>query len=232
MSEDNEGTNPDPKPTEDPLKNFKSEMDRKMTNFDTKVDQMAKTNQELLAQIKALTAPPVPEPAVDEFDDLFLDNPKEAARKIKEDAVAEMRAEMQVQQEGQQKQARILTQLTQKFPELNDPNSELTKKAVELYNEMDAADQTDPKSYRIAVGDAALELGIQPLSKRKKVEDDDDDGYAVSPSSNPKVGKTKIEKLDPNTIEVARLMGLDVENEKVLESLKSKAKRTNWSTYQ
>jgi len=234
MSEENDaGDNSDPKTQEDPLKNLKAEMDRKIGNFESKVDQMAQTNQQLLAQIQALATPPAKQADSDDFDDLFIDNPKEAARRIKEETAAEIRAEIEQHQKTQQKQTRVLTQLTQKFPELGDPASELTQKAVEIYNAMDADEQTDPRSYKLAVGDAALELGIQPLNKRKKKpQDDDDDSFSVASSGNPEAGKTRTKTLDPKTVEVARLMGLDIENEKVLDNLKKRAKRTKWSTYQ
>lgn len=235
MSEENQTeeveTDTTETPQEDPLKNYKAEMNRKLDNMK---NEMASVNQQLLQQIQNLSQPrQTSQSNEDDFDDLFLDNPREAARRIKEEAAAEIRADIEKQQQVQQRQQSVLGELVQKFPELNDNGSELTQKAVEIYNSLSAEDQKDPKSYKLAVTEAAVELGVQPMSRRKKTKkSSDDDSFSVSSGSNPSTPKTRDGDVDARTIEFARMVGMDVENEKIIQNLKKRAKRTKWSTYQ
>lgn len=227
---DNPDTGDQPEVKEDPLKNYKAEMDRKLGGFESKFDQLSQVNQQLLNQVQQLAQAATPPATSDEFEDLWIDNPKEAARRIKEETTAEIRKDMEKQSQLQQKQTRILSELTQKFPELNDSGSELTQKAVEIYNALDADEQRDPRSYKLAVAEAAVDLGIQPASKRKKRQADDD-SFAVSGSSGTKA-KPQSAGVDPRTIEFAKLIGMDVSNEDTMKKLEKRSQRKNWSTYQ
>lgn len=236
MSEDNDTTvsqaEPNPEtPQEDPLKNYKAEMERKFGNVSNQVQELKTVNQQLLAQIQQLNTAKAPETSEDDFNDLFIDNPREAARRIKEETAAEIRADIEKQQQKQQKQQSVLSELVQKFPELNDNSSELTQKAVEIYNSFSPEDQNDPKSYKLAVSEAAIDLGIQPMSRRKKVKSDDESFSVSGGSSSSSPAKKREANIDPKTLEFAKMIGMDVDNEKTIQSLKKRAQRTNWGVF-
>ena len=210
-----EGTPPMQQGGED-IKNLKAEMGRKF-------DNIAAQLQAFVEQAKPKA--PAPE-AAPKKPSVFEDEEAYAARIIEE---ADKRAEQKLarMQEAQARQQQTISSLVAEFPELAHGDHDLTKKAVETFNGMSAEEKAFGGSMKLAVQQAALELGIKPKSKRS-----DDDFYGL-PGGAPSQTRTKKKdnELDWRTEEFARLVGVNVDDPKVKERLINKHGRkdyTNW----
>ena len=212
----------------DPLQNIKAEFQRKTANLD---DQTKRLEQQL-AEMKTLMARMNAAPAATltpgkKIEDVWFESPAEAARQIKEQATAEIRAELAAQNAVQVKQAQVLNQLVTDFPELGDQSSDLYSKAVEYYNAMPEDERTSPVAYKAAVKEAALDLGIKPKSKRNKGDPAAESfslgggsqGNRPAPSS----------KQDEARVALAKAFGLNVDD-KMKERLAEHSKKgtRNW----
>jgi hypothetical protein len=196
------------------LNNFKQEVNRK-------IDGLRPT-------------PPKQEAAPKKsFKDLLWENEEEAADLIKKSAVDEAVTIVRKENAEQQKSARVAQQLYNEFPELNSQTDPLTKRANEIYQGMSEDERNDPRAMRLAVSEAALDLGVKPMSKRQK-EQSDEDGFLLGGGRSDGDGRSRRRKepeLSQETLETAQLMGLNVEDPKVLERLKQHAGRKEWTKY-
>lgn len=231
-------TNQEQQQQPDPFNNIKQEFGRKLGNVESKVEDLAKANQALLAMLQQTISSPRQEvvnstTTEDDLEELWYKDPAAAARKIEERATKAIEAKLAKAQEQQSRQNATIQALVRDYPELNDESHPLTKKAIEIYMSMDDADKVSPAAYRLAVKEAAYELGVKPLKKRT---DDEIDSFSVSSSLGSSRGSSRRgsgkEELDPKTIAFAQMMGLDVTNPKTIESLKQRAKRSNWNKFQ
>lgn len=201
---------------QDLLKNMKTEFERKLSNIES-------NNKKLMDQMTALLQPKAaPQQQQAKFEDVWYEDPRKAAEIIKQELRQESQAAARTNT--------TLAKLVQEFPELNDEGSDLTKRAVEIFDGFSADEKASPVAYRAAVREAAQELGMAPASKRKRSEEDD---FSLSGSG---AGRSRSERkasrdtLDPNTIEFAQFMGLDTEDPKLRERLKGHQKRI-WTRY-
>lgn len=167
MESDNSGAPaPNPEQQPDEFKNFKAELNRKLENQNAQIAQ-------LIAQLNE-SSKPAPTPAESKkLEDVWFDSPAEAARRIKEETSSEIRAEMAKQAKLQAKQAQVINQLVNDYPELNDQTSDLTTRAVEIFNSLPEDERSHPLAYRTAVRDAAADLDIKPKAKRKASKQDE-----------------------------------------------------------
>lgn len=216
----------------DEFGNFKQEINRKLTNQESTIKELANANKALLEKLSALTTPKAPVQE-DDMDKIWYDDPKKAAARIKEQTKAEMMAEYRQDQEIQRRTQSTLAALVNDYPELNDQSSELTRKAVEYYNSLPESEKSSPSAYKLAVKDAASDLGLLPIKKRSQSDMDaftasSASGYASAQSRN----SGKKEDVDPRTIAFAKLVGLNTDDPATMEGLKSKAKRKNWDKYE
>jgi hypothetical protein len=211
----------------DDFKNLKAEIDRKLGNVKTDVAAALKQSQDsLMSQLQAMLKPQPAQPSVTPDDDLegtFYKDPKAYAAKVAE--MTERRIEEKFSKREQETQKRQVTVagLYKEFPELNTDDHELTQLAVKKYQEMSKEYGDSPATYKAAVSEAALELGVKPKSKRPA----EDDSYSVGSGRGRERGaQRKSDELDPRTIEAAKLMGVDPE--KVKARVKSRNKFGNW----
>jgi len=225
---------PDAPKSESEINNLKQEMSRKLGNYESKLNELAQTNQALLQKLSQLTQPkPISvKTDDDDMDKLWYDDPRKAAAKIKEQTKAEIMAEYQKDQEIKAKTQSTLATLVNDYPELNDATSDLTKRAVELYNAMSDAEKTSPVAYKAAVREAASDLGILPVKKRVVSDDDSFSGSSSATTRSDGRRSSKKDDLDPRTIAFAKLVGLKIEDDNVKSRVKERAKRTDWNKYQ
>lgn len=217
----------------DELGNFKQEINRKLANQESTIKELANANKALLEKLSTLTQPQ-PARQEDDFDKVWYEDPKTAAKRIKDQTRNEIMAEYKQDQERQRQTQNTLASLVSDYPELNDQSHELTRKAVEYYNALPESDKSSPSAYKLAVKDAASDLGILPVKRRPNT---DTDSFSASSSSGYQVaqGKRGAQKegdLDPRTIAFAQLVGLDTSNQKTMESLKAKAQRKSWNRFE
>jgi hypothetical protein len=211
----------------DPIKNVKAEFDRKMGNFEGKLSSLEQTNAALLSQLKAMA--PIPtktEKKEPKLKDIWYDDPEAAAKAIKEEAKAELRKEFQGANQQQQRQTATLNSLVTDFPELQDTSHEFTKRAVELYTALPEEEKGSPAAYKAAVREAALEMGVKPMSKRDDNYVDQFTGISggSSTANRPRQNKRSAQ-LDPATLSFAEAVGLDITDTKVKDRLLKHAQR-------
>jgi hypothetical protein len=94
----------------DPLTNVKAEMNRKFGNVDQKLATIEQTNQALLKQLQAMSAPAKREPAhkESELKDIWFDNPDVAAETVISAAEKRIEAKLAAQNEQVSKQNKTI----------------------------------------------------------------------------------------------------------------------------
>lgn len=216
--------------------NLKAELDRKLGNTETQLDELKKVNEQLLTQISTINqsqqqqATKVQATEESDLKDLIYDNPQKYAEIIEKRAEDKVMAKVDARNVAQQKQAGVLAKLTASYPEISDPNNDLTKKAVAIYSTMPPEEQVNPLAYQVAVGEAAAELSVKPFAKREK-KDQDSFSMAPGPGSNARSRQTE-QFNDEAMFKVAEMFGMDTKDEKVQERLKKRATRKTWNKYQ
>lgn len=219
--EDNQGVetpsteNESTPPAEDPIKNLKAEMNRKLENTNAQL-------QALLAAIntqnKPAAAPEVAAKKVSVFDD------EDAyAARIKAETAAEIKREFAIQQAQQTKQAQTINQLVADFPELTQQDHALTKRAVEIYNSLSDDEKQSPIAYKAAVKEAALELDLKPKSKRQ-ASSKENDTFALGGNTAGTKRPAPTSEVDKVRESLAEAFGLKVTPE-LKERLKQHAKK-------
>lgn len=212
--------------------NLKQEFNRKFENINTKVDNVLQTTQALIEQLNRQelsrrdTQTTISGEADKSLNDLLYDDPEEYARQI--EARTEKRIKEQIEAKEKQINANsaIVNRLQTDYPELTDSNNPLTKRAAELL--MNEDNQNDPKVWRTVVMEAAQELGIRPSKYRGQ-----DSDYSMGSSGTTRrtaSERNKAKGLEKETLEFAKIMGLDTEDPKTIERLEKHASR-NWNRY-
>lgn len=236
-----EGT-PDPKDTTgketpaDPVKNVKAEMDRKLGNIETTVQQLAQTNQALAAQLQKMQEKkPESTGTQKPWKDRFYENEDAALNEVEENATRRATEAMRNLQAIEQRKQNAVNQMVNDYPELAI-ESPLKAKSVEIFNALSKEEQADPNAIKLAVREAAADLGMLPKSKRKEeVTDNDDDTFSLSGKggSEGKKGRRgqKSGDLAQETLDFAELLGRPVDDEKYIARLKKANERSNWSKF-
>jgi hypothetical protein len=192
------------KPTPDPIKNLKAEMDRKLSNLEA-------SNAKLIAALEAMNKPaPQAEPKQKKISDVIFDNPDEAVDLIEKRITKSVDDRLSQREAASQKQTKVLTSLVADYPELGIQGSDLHTRAVELFEAMEAEEKTHPVAYKTAVAQAASELGYRPKAKRSA----DDDSFSMGSGGGGRPPRDKKEKEDPNVEAIASLLGVDMANVK------------------
>lgn len=232
----------------DPVKNLKSEFDRKLGNQEQKLSQLEENSKKVLDQLNNLAisyqqqqeaAKPKAATTDDEgLEDLMYSDPKKYNDIITQRAIAEAEKRMEQkiaqQQQAQVKQNETINALVKEYPELSNPNAELTMKAIEFYNNLPEAEKSSSLSYKVAVRDAAVELGIKPFSKRNQDQSNDDDSFTLQGGSKGISGsKDRKNTISSKTADFAAIMGVDLKDEKVKERIESYSELTpsEWMRY-
>lgn len=216
---------------EDPIKNLKAEMDRKLSNSEAKLSELSNTNIALMQKLEEISRsvkPQAPASSNEDLSDVFYKDPTRYAQIVEERASARAEKASQQREAAMRKTQGVLGQLQNDFPELASPDHELTRRAVEIYNGLPDDEKASSMSYKLAVQSAAVEMGVKPRSKRPVA---DDEPTGSSGSSSGRSSTRKREKLDSNTEELAAIFGIDTSNPEVKERLIRTSNR-DWSRYQ
>lgn len=207
----------------DEIKNLKSEMNRK-------IDNLSKTNEQLLAQLnnmaKSFQPPKKPETPQQNKKASVFEDEDAFANSIKEQAKAELREEINKANQLTSKQQQTIATLVKDFPELNDGDSDLAKRAIEIFNSMPEDERVSPVAYKAAVKEAALDLDIRPKSKRKSSEGESDDSFTLGSRSSERPRESGPKKVDRRTALFAEALGVDVK--KVEQRIQKRKSFTSW----
>jgi hypothetical protein len=74
-------------------------------------------------------------------------------------------------------------------------------------------------------------MGLLPKNQRKKMDDNNDD-FSLSSSNQRREPPKKDGELHQKTLDFAKLCGVDVEDDKVMERLKKYSGRKNYNKYE
>lgn len=219
MSENDTPASESPTPSEpavqDEFKNYKAESNRKLANIDAQL-------QQLLASVKP--APTSSTPAPTKKISVFEDEDAFAAR-ISDETERRIEARISANSAAQARHQAVVQSIITDYPEAGDNDSDLHKRAQEIYASFSDDDKSSPLSMKTAVVSAAAEIGLKPKSKRSSKTDD---SFSLGSSTRSSGPSNRSSGLDEATIEFARRLGRPVDDPKYLAKLKETAKQGAW----
>lgn len=212
--------------------NIKAEFERKLSNTESQLVELKTQNEQLMAQLSSLadniSKSPVQSTSDDDLETLMYSDPKKYTEMLEERAERRVLSKIEQQTKSQSEKTAILNSLVSQYPELSDQTNPLTKKAVEIYNSLPEGQKNSPMAYEVVVSRAASELGVAPVSKRQKSNDDFTMPGGASEGSK---RKRSSDDIPETTKQFAEIMGLDLNNEKIKKSLEKLSKEKNWQQY-
>lgn len=208
--------------TEDPIRQLKGEFSRKHDATSKQLESLQSTTAQLSNLLQQALAPrQAPKPqATEDLNTLMYSDPARFAQLIEERAEARVMARVNNQNASMGATNNTLQQLTNDYPELQDHESALSKKAASIFASMDEEDRKRPMALRLAVKEAASEMEIKPRSKRP-VESfaAGNNGYGAQRRREPS------NKISEETKMVAELLELDISDPAVNARMLERAKR-------
>lgn len=244
MQDENTGNAPDDSAgadnsAADPIKNLKSEVNRKIDSVNNTIAEQNRLIQEQLNALMTQLPKSAPEQstkASSSKKDLLYDDPDEYARVVTEEATRNAtKAASDIINNTVQSQNEFnstVAQMQSEYPEFQSNTSELTKKTLENFKSLPKHLQNTSAGLRLATREAAADLGIVPVSKRVNRQTDEFGLGSSGYSSQQRQRSTKDVKLDPAAVEFARLLGRPVDDPKYIESLKKASSRKNYGKYE
>ena len=217
--------------------------------FARKTEKLQSENQALSNKLDQLTSmlqqqqqrPPPQQQAAgidymsmseEQLEELSYNNPKSYARAVEIRATTKASALIDRRINEQQQTGMVMSQLIAEYPELGDTNSELSLKAVSMYAQLPNHIKNDPAAYKMAVRDAAADLGLLTKSKRKGSADDGDFALGSNTGKGQPRGPKKSEAVDDKTLEMAERLRLNIRDPKVVARLKTRTERKNWGKFE
>jgi hypothetical protein len=175
----------------------------------------------------------------DQLEEMSFKDPKGYARAVRAQATKSAENLIDQRLSTHQQTQSVLSQLAVEYPELSDASSDLMKRAGQIYNSLPASTKADPIAYKVAVRDAAAELGVLPKARRNTNQPRNDDGsFALSGSgqgsaSNNAASRKKAEsEVNPLSLAFAKEMGIDITNKDKVARIQKRAQRKNWGGWQ
>lgn len=225
-----EGTNTDQ------LDALKSEFSKQNSGVLNEIQALKQSLLGLNEAIKQKSTPAPLQNNTQEEPDPIID-PKGYREYIKRELSQEVESKLDQRLTVQNQRQAQLAALVQDYPELQNNNSDLTKKAIELFSSLSDVEKNSPTAYKFAVQSAAAELGVLTMNKRKTTEENDNFTINNSNNSGGKGGNSnrnndKDAKIQEETLQFAQLLGLDTNNPEYIKRLKAASKRKNWSKFE
>lgn len=214
----NTGTPPPAEAAPDRVKNLQSEFDRKLQNVTAELQRIA----------AAIPQPAPQQQSKKKLAELAYSDEDGFERELDSRVEAKAAAIVENMTAKQARQNAVIQDLYKDFPEIGDMENPLTKRALEIHASLSAEEKGSPMAYKLAVKDAALELGVKPKSKRAA---NNDESFQLGGGGNPPPRKQK-EDIDTATTDFARALGVDVSDVKVKERLKNYSSRRNWNKFE
>lgn len=213
------------------FKNFQSEFDRKLGNTTSQIEALAQSNQQVLEALNSISSKSQTHNSgdSDSLSSLLYEDPEryaaEVEKRAEERISKKLEEKQQKEQQSQSEVTQVLQQMQSNYPELADPNHELTKRAVEIHNSLSDRDKANAAlAYRSAIAEAVSELGIKKVSQRKKSSDYEDFTLSGTSSGTSRSDRSR-SKLDKNTILFAEAMGLNTEDKDLLKRLARRSEK-------
>jgi hypothetical protein len=202
-------------PAETPIENVKAEFNRKLSSLEASNAALQQRIEAFMSQ----STPPVSKSEEKRIGSLLFEDADKYAEVVAERAVAKAAEQVSQMSQRQAEQANVVGRLYQDYPELQDSSNPFTKAVLTKHSQLSRSEQQDTRMLRLIALETAAELEIQPVSKRKQSQEGDI--YGGRGNS----GKQRETALDNKTIEFARLLKLDVNDPKVIASLKARSNK-------
>lgn len=205
-----------PQGDQEPIKQLKSEFERKLSNSEAKINELMSSSQALMAKLDSLSSALQPAPATptQDLSALAYSDPEAYANAIAARVNQDVDKRLEQRIGAMNQTQGHMNRLYNEFPELADEANPLTKKALEFYGAYTKSEQSNANSLRLAVLEAATDLGIKPKSKRPEEEPMGSGSYGRGGGP-----AKKSNKLGGKVEEIATLLGLNPADPKVKESL-------------
>jgi len=218
----------------DPIKQIKSEFGRKQDNVMNELNALKAQLGQIADTVITAAATKRQSSEDESMPDPVMD-PKGYRDHLKKDLRREVDASLNSERERNQTLASLVSQ----YPELQDGNSELTQQALRIYQGLSNSEKQSPSAYKLAVMQAAQEVGVLPANKRQsKKQEADDESFTMNSGGSSNARRPsqnrKEEKLDERTLEFARALGRPVDDPKYMESLKKtvSSRKRSWSKFE
>lgn len=212
---------------EDPIKQIKGEMNRKLEKTEAAIQKLTEQNAALLAAIQAAQQPAKPKTQEPEkkLSDIMYEDPERYAAIIREDATREATKAVTEQMTRNQEVQATVAALAADYPELADSESELVKSTLKILEGLPANERNSTTSYKYAVREAAHRLDVKPRTKRDSSED-----FMAPGGSAPSRRKSRSDaQVIESSKDMASVFGLNLEDPKAkaiyLDILKKKGAR-------
>jgi hypothetical protein len=224
-----EGQEPAAPAEQDPVKNIKAEFARKTSNLEEKLAHTNAQLEQMLALVQQSVKPTETKPSKSARD-LLYDDPDAFVSEVTEKATRKAQEEARALAAQQSAINNVIADYSSKYPEIAQQGSEAMQLAVKFGNELPKHLKGTAEGAELAMSKAIAELGLAPVSRRKKVEEPEVVGGAAR-STNSQAKKPDA-KLDENTLALAQLMGVDLKDKKRVENIAKAASRKNWLKYE
>jgi len=229
MSDQTNGQAPQDSSAQDPIQNLKGEFNRKIGGMSDQISALTNTTKELLSKLEGLSKPAPQAAASADVDDstLLFERPKEFINKLREEVKQTVTQSIGSFADQATQSNQTLSALYDQYPELSNPNSELTKKVVENLSQMSKEDQRNPKMLKVAALEAAADLGVQPKRKRAAEEVSSDVSFGATRGmyTGEDTMPKSLRQAENSMMELAERMGVDVNNKDVKARLAGRLKR-------
>lgn len=215
----------------DPYRNLKTEVTRKLENQSAMLAEQNKRLEAILATVQERMAPKAPEAPSKPLKDLVFEDADQFASVIERRAgeIASRVVEQKVQLSQATQSA--VSEVLNVYPEFGQPGSEAASLALQKSAQLPKHLQGTPEGIKMVMFETASELGLVPAKARKAAAPAADD-FALGGSTQPRQPKkSPTDGVAPETIEFAKLMGIDVSDPKRLEGLKAASQRKTWNQY-
>lgn len=213
---------------QDPIKQIKSEFGRKFDNLNAELKAQNEMVQAALANLVANNQPPQQSAPRKPVSQLIFEDTDAAVAQITKQVTDQVTGSLS----RTQGVANVISEFTSKYPEFAKDDSEATKLTLKKSKSLPHSLQGTPEGARMAMLEAVAELGLVAASKRSTRVDQNDDFSLSGSNSAPRAPKTKEPELDPKSLALGELLGVDYKKDpKRMENLKKAAARTNWNRY-
>lgn len=216
---------------QDPIKNLKAEMARKHANFEQQQQETKSQLDAILAEVQKAMKPADDKPKKSARE-LVFDDPEEFVRQVKAEAISEASETVTRQYQASQAVQNTVASIQALYPEFAQEGSEAVILATKKAANLPAYMKGKPEGVRLAMQEAAAELGLVQASKRKTVVVDEPVIGRGSGSQQSGGGSKSKGKVDEKTRQFAELLGMDLSDPKQLANLEQASTRKNWSKYE
>lgn len=217
----------------DRVKNLQAEMQRKIDNQQTLIEQ---SSRETKAQLDAILASlnkqaPAKAAPTKKLGDMLFDDPDAAINQIAEQVGNSVTQRVMGQVSSQTQMTQAAAQLESEYPEFADRTSEHFKRVESYYKSLPQNLQGTPQGLENAAYRAAAEYGLIPKSKRQVAASSDDFSMPSGGSARRQSAKEKSGEMKPEQLAFAQLLGAPLNDPKFKEVYKKAAARTEWNKY-